>query len=274
MPLNDLDSDQRTAATASGSQVAISAGAGSGKTRVLVGHYLYLLKQQSIPVSTIAAITFTEKAAAQMKVSISQRARKLADDYRNERKLWMEVASEIYTAPISTIHAFCNSILRSYPLETGIDPLFTILDDITLSNLTNETLDNFIQSRLEDAPENLDTLIGAFGMTGLKDMFKTLLSQRTRLTTYLDMCDFERPEDIESRYIKNLKMRFENMLTMLREFHALGPGDDSLPSVLDKLAGGISRLIKMFETGDINIELVENLKKEITDNIRKGSPKK
>ena len=70
MPLGNLDKTQRRAATAEGGEIAISAGAGSGKTRLLVARYLYLLKRDALPLSSIAAITFTNKAADQMKARI------------------------------------------------------------------------------------------------------------------------------------------------------------------------------------------------------------
>ena len=141
MPIRDLDTDQKFAATASGDEVVVSAGAGSGKTKLLVGRYLHLLKNCAVPLTSIVAITFTNKAADQMKSRIAETARKLAEDTPTDRSFWLdEVASRVHSAPISTIHSFCNTILRTYPVEAGVDPLFTIAEDTTLSGLIEETI--------------------------------------------------------------------------------------------------------------------------------------
>ena len=121
MPVRDLNKEQKDAASSTGSEIIVSAGAGSGKTRLLVSRYLYLVLMEKLPLSSIAAITFTNKAADQMKSKVAQEAAKLADLYPNDRDFWLHVTGEINFAKISTIHSFCSSILRSYPVESGID---------------------------------------------------------------------------------------------------------------------------------------------------------
>ena len=69
MPIRDLDTEQSLAATSKADETAVSAGAGSGKTRVLVGRYLYLLNSERISLSEIAAITFTNKASCKQPAS-------------------------------------------------------------------------------------------------------------------------------------------------------------------------------------------------------------
>ncbi len=121
MPLYDLDTDQRHAATASGGEVAVSADAGSGKTRILVSRYLHLVKKEKLPLSEIAAITFTNKAANQMKAKITEKAHELAEKNSEDRGIWLHVAENAHYAPISTIHSFCNSILRNHPVDAGLE---------------------------------------------------------------------------------------------------------------------------------------------------------
>ncbi|MBT4484131.1 MAG: UvrD-helicase domain-containing protein, partial [Candidatus Latescibacteria bacterium] len=207
MPLTKLDNYQKNASTLTNSEIVVSAGAGSGKTRLLVGRYLHLVKSHSVPLSAIVAITFTDKAAGQMKAAIAERARELSVSNDNDSAFWKDIADNVHSAPISTIHAFCNSILRRYPLEAGIDPLFTILANTTLSSLTGEALETFMTRRMESEPEEIDFLLRTFGMPGLKRMYRILLRERARLITFLDRCGVEKPDVLESRYLQVIKVR-------------------------------------------------------------------
>ena len=127
--------EQWRAIRAEGS-VAVRAGAGSGKTTVLAHHFLHLLRPrpEGAPlvdeVSRILAITFTEKAAAEMKQKIhALLAVELGRATGPERRHWERVRRELLAARVSTIHAFCARLLRENPLEAGIDPRATILDE-------------------------------------------------------------------------------------------------------------------------------------------------
>jgi len=179
MPIFDLDTEQSFAATATGGEVAISAGAGSGKTRLLVSRYLYYIKKEQLPLSSIAAITFTNKAADQMKVRISEKAFELAAKNADERDMWLHIAENIHHAPISTIHSFCSSILRSHPVEAGIDPFFTVLDEITNAKLKNNAVNSFIDARLAEIPDEMFFLVNNVGMDGLKKILRVFLDKRT-----------------------------------------------------------------------------------------------
>ena len=164
-----------TRATSTGDEVVISAGAGSGKTSLLAGRYLYLMQRFEAPMNEIAAITFTNKAADQMKDRIARQVPKLAEHYPDAAGLWMGVAERIHTAPISTIHAFCNAILRSHPLEAGVDPLFQVLDETTLAGMKAESFRSFLDSRLDDDPERMGELLRALGLRGLRRILLHLL---------------------------------------------------------------------------------------------------
>ena len=274
MPLNDLDRDQRDASTTAGSEIVISAGAGSGKTRLLVGRYLYLIKNRAVPVTEIVAITFTVKAANQMKAAIAHYAREFSTIYPDDKVAWGKVAGMIHTAPISTIHAFCNSILRRYPFEAELDPLFTILDNTTLSSLTREAIDSFISIRMETEPEIMDTLIGAFGMSGLKRIMRTLHSERTQLITFLDKYNIEKPELLERRYIQLLKEKLKMYQTMLKDLLSAPPLDDSLFPVLVDLHKGLSQVSMMCEEDEMGSDFVRLLIEKMKGSARKGSKNK
>jgi len=279
MPLSKLDTRQMEIATSSGDETAVSAGAGSGKTRLLVGRYLFLLKSHGVPMTKIVAITFTEKAAAQMKAAVAERARELAVEKPEDADFWKNVASEVHSAPISTIHSFCNSILRKYPYESGLDPSFTIIDDVSLSVLKGQAVEDFIGLRMEAEPEAYENLLGSFGLSGLRRMFHTMLSERARLITFLDSLghpeeDEVDPEEVEKRYRTFLKDRLREFREVLTDFHALAPGDDGYAAFVGGMVENLSRLVSRCDENAEDVDFVLSMLDDIKKNARKGSPRR
>lgn len=120
----DLSEEQRAAVQSEHPQLTLIAGAGSGKTRVLVAAYLKAIVENGITPDRILAVTFTKKAAAEMKKRIVQALRDLG---RNQDAQIAE------TGPIQTFHGFCDRMLRENSLAAGIDPEFTIADESSMS---------------------------------------------------------------------------------------------------------------------------------------------
>ncbi len=110
------------------SNVAVSAGAGSGKTRVLVERFLYILQQaQQIEAAEILAITFTRKAAGEMKSRVRRLVEeKLASDTDG---FWRRQLQSLERAQISTIHSLCSRILRENPGEAQLDTNFVVAEE-------------------------------------------------------------------------------------------------------------------------------------------------
>lgn len=127
-----LSQDQETAVCSAARAVAVTAGAGSGKTLTLAGRYLWHL-QQGQPLRGLVAVTFTEKAAHEMR----NRIRTFIADWRNQlpageaRAPWDAAFTALDAARIGTIHSLCADILRAHPAEAGIDPLFEVLEENT-----------------------------------------------------------------------------------------------------------------------------------------------
>ncbi len=119
--------------------LCVNAGAGSGKTTMLVRRYLEILSQSKSDPARIVAITFTEKAAAEMKSRIrSEMQAKYLDPVATPA--WKARLNSMANARISTIHGFCTHVLRQYAIECHLDPSFGVLDAVQADLLLKKTI--------------------------------------------------------------------------------------------------------------------------------------
>jgi ATP-dependent helicase/nuclease subunit A len=124
--------------------VALEASAGTGKTRLLVERYINLLRAGVDP-ANILAMTFTRKAAAEMRARIVDTLRASAARGELTPARWRELHDRLGDIAISTIDAFCLSLLREFPLEADLDPGFAVADDTEAPRLMDEALDRAIR---------------------------------------------------------------------------------------------------------------------------------
>ncbi len=115
-----LSSEQAVAVHHARGDAVVVAGAGSGKTRVLTARFVHLVRDRSIPIRSIAALTFTKRAAREMRERIAGTFEALGDT---------DALAEIERAEIATIHAWCASLLRRHAVAAGVDPGFRVLDE-------------------------------------------------------------------------------------------------------------------------------------------------
>ncbi len=125
-PLNE---QQTKAVNLFDADLVVTAGAGTGKTSVLTSKYLRLLEERRAGVNEILAITFTNKAAAEMgdriRLFIQEHLKGSGDT--KEAEYWQSQLLKLESAKISTFHSFCLGLLREHPLEAGIPPISGIL---------------------------------------------------------------------------------------------------------------------------------------------------
>ena len=134
------DAPARAFATDPANNVVLEASAGTGKTTVLVSRYVNLLRAGVDP-SNILAITFTRQAAAEMRGRIIRELRRAADGPPAERDRWRKLRDRLGDVAVSTIDAFCLSLLREFPLEADLDPGFGLTDETEAPRLIQQALD-------------------------------------------------------------------------------------------------------------------------------------
>jgi ATP-dependent helicase/nuclease subunit A len=174
-----LNAEQRAAVDARG-LVFVSAGAGTGKTRVLVERFARAVCDEGVDVESILVITYTEKAAGELRTRIRaalvERARP-------------DLARALDGAWISTIHGFCHRLLRSHPFAAGVDPRFRVLDESQGRVLRGEAFEAALTAFCSgDDPARL-RLLAVYGAGGLRRMltgvYETLRSAGRELVLEL-----------------------------------------------------------------------------------------
>ena len=136
--------------------LVVEAAAGTGKTTELVARVLGLLASGAAKLSALVAVTFTEKAAGEMKLRLRGEIERERQTATPEVRAHLELAlSELEVAHIGTIHAFCAELLRERPVEARVDPLFLPADDAAQERLFEEAFDRWFQRTLSDPPEGV-----------------------------------------------------------------------------------------------------------------------
>ena len=192
--------------------VWVSASAGTGKTKVLIDRVLRLLLQYGNP-DKILCITFTKAAAAEMnnrlteklktwavmdEITLSQNLQELtqetpdSEQIKQAKTLFAQILQVPGGMKIMTIHSFCQSLLKQFPLEADVPPHFEILDDLK----TNEILTDILNQTLAEKSliAEIQLLSDYISITNLIPLFKNLLAERSRLTQLL----YKYPGSIES----------------------------------------------------------------------------
>ncbi|MEW6753570.1 MAG: UvrD-helicase domain-containing protein [Candidatus Latescibacterota bacterium] len=154
------DQEARTCIrTALGVNLAVLAGAGAGKTRELVERLVSYVLRVSPDVHLLAAITFTRKAAGEMRGRLLLRLREaLAGAEGEERERLGRALERLDQCFVGTIHAFCAQLLRERPVEAGLDPEFTELDERQEALLRQSAWDEFVQAAYERGDARLERL--------------------------------------------------------------------------------------------------------------------
>lgn len=173
------------------SNVSLLAGAGSGKTYVLMKRFVQILRaDMSVNPTNIVAITFTRKAADEIKGRVRQAVGECVEQAQTdlERLRWQEHLQKVESAPISTIHSLCSRILRDNPVETQLDPEFTVLEDFEEKDFFKETLQQYLRKNIKDN-EALRRMVQTYGVNSFVNQVDALSGKLSELVMEKDLAE-------------------------------------------------------------------------------------
>lgn len=149
----------------------VAAGAGSGKTRVLVERYFRLLQNNpDWQLNSLVAITFTREAALEMR----NRVRVQLEGYlKTDETGWAaHLLAQMDSARIDTIHALCATLLRANAAEAGVDPTFDVLDEVDAGLLVDDVVNDVLQSLSGDDPDDIVALFTQYDGSSIRKALK------------------------------------------------------------------------------------------------------
>jgi ATP-dependent exoDNAse (exonuclease V) beta subunit len=160
--------EQRAAIEAHGRDVLLEAGAGSGKTGVMVERYARLVVDEGVSPDAVLAFTFTDKAAAELRARARAELSRRAVGSGAKAVRAAALLTTIGGAWISTIHGFCNRVLAAHPVAAGVDPGFRVLDQPEAERAAREAFDAALGAFLADGDPAREETVAAYDLEGLR----------------------------------------------------------------------------------------------------------
>ncbi len=226
--------------------VFVSAGAGTGKTTVLVERFVRAVCDRGLPIDSVLAITYTERAAGELRGRIRAR---LAELDRHD------LARELDGAWISTIHGFCHRLLKAHPFEAAVDPTFRVLDENQSRVLAGEAFDLALEEFCASQDPERIRLLATYGARGLRRMltrvYETLRSAGRELVLEVT----ERP---------GLDARIEELRVAARAALDETAGMDKA----DKARASVARVLELLERPPASERLLD-----LSDVSARGGPR-
>lgn len=180
-----LTPQQKEACLINRGRVIVSAGAGSGKTGVLVERFVRLVREKLADVDEILTVTFTNKAAREMKERILERFEVLG--MKKERERFLQ-------APIGTIHSFCARLLAENKLLVPVDPAYRIVDLTTQAQMLERVLQNLLEASTKKEDSSTLQLFQDYGFSSLLKGVETAYAKLRSLGISPDELD-ENPSE-------------------------------------------------------------------------------
>jgi ATP-dependent helicase/nuclease subunit A len=163
--------DRDQIATALDDTLIVEAAAGTGKTTELVRRIVRVIQTGRAEVTGIVAVTFTEKAAGELKLRLREALEEARGGCANdseERGRLDAAVGRLEEAQVSTIHGFCADLLRERPVEARIDPLFRVLTETQAESIYDEGFRRWLETQLADPSDGVKrslrrAVFGGFG---------------------------------------------------------------------------------------------------------------
>jgi len=237
-------------------RLCVAAGAGSGKTKTLIDRILHLLENHYADLDEIVAITFTDAAAAEMKVRLRKEFhRKAPADDPAGMTRWRDLERRADMARLSTIHSFCASLIRENALRAGWDPDFAVLAEAEFVLLRKETIEQTVHALLEQeakspAGDGPATRAAAMmGMTQLSSELDAMLNRGRLMGLVLEAGLPSDPEALAEQWRQLIEEAHRQRLLMLRDSGRL----EQYKRKLEKFDGACRKPTDAREIGRIKL---------------------
>lgn len=268
---------QQAAIETTDQSIILSAGAGSGKTRVLVQRYLYLIREGLAKVDEILAITFTNKAAGEMKERIMKEVFKLANRAKNttEKDFWRRVKEDLNQAQITTFHGFCGQVLRQDPMQAQVDPFFKILDEIQTDDFLDESVEEIFLEGLDANDTGLMTLAREFDIFAINGLLKSAYLNSRQSGISLDELAQLTLENLSTRTQRMEELKGEicelvDDLLQINRSEKLAAGTKKKLDVLNEIWSELSGQVKSIDSlASSNRQALLQLKEILKGNVAK-----
>ncbi|HVV90705.1 MAG TPA: UvrD-helicase domain-containing protein [Solirubrobacterales bacterium] len=160
--------EQRAAIEVRGRDVLLEAGAGSGKTGVMVERYVRLVVDERVSPDAVLAFTFTDKAAAELRARVRAELSRRAAGEGAAAVRAAALLATVGGAWITTIHGFCNRLLAAHPVAAGVDPGFRVLDQPEAERAAREAFDLALAEFLAGGGPEREETVAAYDLEGLR----------------------------------------------------------------------------------------------------------
>src|SRR5215470_19446171 len=192
--------------------MVVEAAAGTGKTSELVARVVEVLAEGRGSVRTVVAVTFTEKAAGELKLRLRaaiEQARKRAAVNSPRRARLDEAVAHLEEARVSTIHGFCNELLHEHPVEALVDPGFRVLTEPEAESLYRRGFNRWIEGELEHPSEGLRRALRRRAALEDGDPVERLSGAGLELTQWRDFREPWRREPSARKAAKGLRAELQ-----------------------------------------------------------------
>ncbi len=267
----NFNDEQKKAIESEKPLVLISAGAGSGKTRVLTERFLYLCNKKlreilgdekpgiGAEVKEIVAITFTEKAAREMKKRIRERinselleGENLEEGNRKEKTVafWKEQREAVDSGFITTFHSFCHKLLHQFAFKANLSPSFSVMDDTKSKLLKNQTFNEIFSNDKNHNSWRL--LYKYYSKRQLKDSVLRIYDQiqenpKYDVNGFIESLDIELSIDNQLQFIEKFKKNilisfYEQARECVEQFPSVGSVKGKLAVYLPKVSDHVENI--------------------------------
>jgi ATP-dependent helicase/nuclease subunit A len=227
-----LRPEQAAAAQVIDRHVSVTAGPGAGKTAVLVERYLHILRTRDISIDQIVAITFTNRAANEMRSRLRKKLDQLLRATEgDERRRWLRHKRTLDGAVITTIHGFCSQLLREFPVEANVDPQFVLLDQHQSAMLLEASVEAALTEFINTGEEWITRMTVAMGRGQLAQALGEV--HRACRDLGLSLEDVARQTNLSHANIDDYQAGLDELDQAMAELLAM---PRSTPSVVSKLA--------------------------------------